>query len=74
MQNRVCNKMFLRFRRSIRFRRLHGRRMNGIDILRRINTRDSSSLRVKTRRKGRFPLLSCCQAHYTGELSLSGSS
>lgn len=41
---------------------------------RRMNTRDSSSLRVNTRRKGRFPLLSCCQAHYTGELSLSGSS
>jgi hypothetical protein len=41
---------------------------------RRMNTRDSSSLRVKTRRKGRFPLLSCCQAHLTGELSLSGSS
>ena len=33
MQNRVCNKMFLRFGRPIRFRRLHGRRMNGIDIL-----------------------------------------
>ena len=33
MQNRECNKMFLRFGRPIRFRRLHGRRMNGIDIL-----------------------------------------